>query len=146
MRRRNKILVLLALFGMMSVSIHLHAQSNVQLIGNKTGFENLPLKEARQIFKAKYSVWSSGIAVTIVLPSPKHPNADQVCKLIYENSVSGVQKFWLSLVFQGRANPPLFFDSDDEIINYVNKNPGAIGIVSKDNIKSESKFTINLVY
>jgi ABC-type phosphate transport system substrate-binding protein len=128
------------------LSEKLSAQTNFELVGNKTGFSNLSLKETRQIFKAKYSVWASGQSVIIVLPSPKNLNADQVCKLIYENSISGVQKFWLSLVFQGRANPPVFLDSDEEILSYVSKNPGAIGLVSKEALKVESNMHINLNY
>lgn len=122
-----------------------YAQSNLQIIGNKTGYSSLPIKEARQVFKVKYSTWATGKPVVIVLPSPKHPRSEEVCKLMYETTPSGVQKFWLSLVFQGRANPPLFFDSDEEILNYVSKNTGAIGIVSKEGNKIDPLLLINLV-
>ena len=122
-----------------------YAQSNLQLIGNKTGYASIQLKEARQVFKVKYSTWTSGKPVVIVLPSPKHPRSEEVCRLIYETTPSGVQKFWLSLVFQGRASPPLFFDSDEEILSYVSKNTGSIGIISKEGNKIDPLLLINLI-
>ena len=59
--------------------------------------------------------------------------------------MSAVQKFWLSLVFQGRANPPVFLDDDSDIINYVRKTPGALGVVSTNaqNIPKELLITVS---
>ena len=44
-----------------------------------------------------------------------------------------VKKYWYSLVFQGRNDPPYFFASDQELIEFVKLNPGAIAIVEKSN-------------
>jgi hypothetical protein len=64
-----------------------------------------------------------------VLPSQKNESAALTAKVFYGTTVKGMQKFWLSLVFQGRANPPIFLDTDEEIIIYVQKNPGSIGVI-----------------
>jgi ABC-type phosphate transport system substrate-binding protein len=106
------------------------SMSGVTVIGNKTGFSTNTSKEIKQIFRGKYANWSTNIQVIIVLPASKSVSAEVVATSIYGNTVSGVQKYWLSLVFQGRANPPVFLDTDEEIINYVKKTPGAIGVVS----------------
>ncbi len=102
----------------------------VTIIGNKTGFTSKSAKEIKQIFRGKYANWSTREQVIIVLPASKASSAEIVASTVYGNTVSGVQKYWLALVFQGRANPPVFLDSDEEIINYVKKTSGAIGVVS----------------
>ena len=102
------------------------AEERLIIIGNKTGLTELTLKDARDIFKGKMAFWKNKEEVIVVLPSPKSNDAEYVAKEIFQTSVTGMQKHWLSLVFQGRANPPVFVQSTREAIDYVNKNPGAI--------------------
>lgn len=45
-------------------------------------------------------------------------------------SVSAVKSYWQSLIFAGRDIPPPELDSDAQIVEYVQKHPGAIGYVS----------------
>ena len=81
----------------------------------------------------------------IVLPSKKNISIAEISSYIYETSTTGMQKFWLSQVFQGRSNPPVFLDTDEEIIRYVDKNPGAIGIVHKPAFPINSGYIINII-
>jgi ABC-type phosphate transport system substrate-binding protein len=119
---------------------------DLTIIGNKTGFDKNAIKEIKQIFKGKYSTWPlSRSSVTIVLPAPQSPNAQKVATQLYANTVSGVQKYWLSLVFQGRANPPIFLETDEEIIAVVKKTPGAIGVVSSSNANIPKNLIISIV-
>lgn len=109
-------------------------QSNAQfgdfvVIGNNTGFKTTTKTTTKAIFKGKYSSWKNGESVTIVLPSTKSENVTEVAALFYGLTVKGMQKYWLEQVFQGRSNAPVFLESDEEIIAYVKRNPGAIGIV-----------------
>ena len=105
----------------------------VTIIGNKTGFSSNSAKEIKQVFRGKYANWSTREQVIIVLPASKSSSAEIVASVVYGNTVSGVQKYWLSLVFQGRSNPPVFLETDDEIINYVKRTSGSIGVVSSGN-------------
>lgn len=146
MRRYSNILIV---FILLLSGNRLMAQSalpELTIIGNKTGFESTSLKEVRQIFKGKYSSWPvTKISVTIVLPSPQSANAQKTATQIYANTISGVQKYWLSLVFQGRANPPVFLESDEDIIETVRKTPGSIGIISSGFPNTPKNLIINVV-
>jgi hypothetical protein len=44
-------------------------------------------------------------------------------------SRQAMQRYWLGLVFQGRASAPVFVDSAAEVLSYVQEHPGAIGMV-----------------
>jgi ABC-type phosphate transport system substrate-binding protein len=114
------------------------------IVGNNTGFKTTTAKNLKSIFKGKYSSWKNKEGVIIVLPSTKSDNAAAVAKYLYNTTVTGMQKYWLAQVFQGRCNPPVFLETDTEIVNYVKRNSGAIGIVrsSTKDISSSIKITI----
>jgi hypothetical protein len=138
----------LLLIGMVS-ALHSAAQktnaSDFMIIGNETGIKSASFKYIQSIFRGKYSTWNNRQPVIIVLPSKKNASVADVAKQVYETTLTGMQKFWLSQVFQGRSNPPIFLDNDQEIINYVEENPGAIGIIrTSENIKPY--MIINIIY
>ncbi|MCU0399737.1 MAG: hypothetical protein MUE75_01830 [Algoriphagus sp.] len=103
----------------------------LEFAANVKGVEFLSSKEVVQIFRNGRSLWASGEKVIIVLPSNKSKMAETVAKNLYGGSVTAMQKFWLALVFQGRANPPVFLQTEEEIVAYISKNPGAIGVLPK---------------
>ena len=119
--------------------------SEFVVVGNDIGIKSASIKHLRSIFRGKYSSWNNKQTVIIVLPSKKNISIAEISSYIYETSTTGMQKFWLSQVFQGRSNPPVFLDTDEEIIRYVAKNPGAIGIVHKPAFPINSGYIINII-
>jgi ABC-type phosphate transport system substrate-binding protein len=114
------------------------------IVGNNTGYTSVSTKVIKDVFKGKYSLWSNNVSIIIVLPSSKSANAESVASYLYGTTFSGMQKYWLSLVFQGRANPPVFLDSDDEIIEYVKQNSGAVGVVNSTNKNITNSIKISI--
>ncbi|MEY4571632.1 MAG: hypothetical protein RLZ10_843 [Bacteroidota bacterium] len=106
--------------------------SDYKIIGNGTGISSLTEAEVKSYFKGKYTLWKSGKSVKVVLHSSQSKHSATLAKLIFNTNQKGVQKYWMALVFQGRANPPVFLDSDASIVEYVAKTPGAIGIIDSD--------------
>jgi len=119
------------LFAIMQMYYSANAQEKYQFVflGNNIGETTMPLNNLINIFKAKNTSWKNNNPIIIVLPSSKSPNADKIANFIYKSNFTSVQKFWLSEVFQGRSKPPVFFDTDEEIIQYVKNNEGAIGVI-----------------
>jgi ABC-type phosphate transport system substrate-binding protein len=101
----------------------------LSLMGNKTGLVSVNRKQLNGIFRGNQSIWKTNEQVMVVMPSSKAEFADQFAKSVLQMSHSALQKYWLALVFQGRANAPVFLNSSAEIVEYVKKNPGAIAIV-----------------
>jgi hypothetical protein len=119
--------------------------NNYIVLGNDIGIKSSSVKHLQSIFRGKYSTWSNRQGVIIVLPSKKNESCAPVAALLYESSITAMQKFWLSQVFQGRSNPPVFLDSDEEIILYIQKNAGAIGIIKKSAPKIPQNLVINII-
>jgi ABC-type phosphate transport system substrate-binding protein len=101
----------------------------LMLIGNQTGLTSINRKQMNGIFRGTQSIWKSKEQVIVVMPSSKAEFAEQFAASVLQMSHSALQKYWLALVFQGRANAPVFLNSSSEIIEYVKKNPGAIAVV-----------------
>ena len=107
------------------------AQSLV-VIGNDIGSKEVKFNYLKEVYQAKYTFWPNKKSMHIALPGTQSDDAIFVYKTVYGKSVKEVQKFWLSMVFQGRAKSPNFFDSSKEMIEYVQKTPGAIGLLKSD--------------
>ncbi len=99
------------------------------LIGNSTGLKEIKGSDVVRIFKGQQSSWNNGNSVIIVLPSTSSAPSEKVAKLIFNANSSAMQKYWLGLVFQGRANPPFFFDTSEELIKFVQRTPGSVALL-----------------
>jgi ABC-type phosphate transport system substrate-binding protein len=99
------------------------------LLGNKTGLSSVNRKQMNGIFRGSQSIWKTNEQVTVVMPSSKAEFSEQFSGAVLQMSHAALQKYWLALVFQGRANSPIFLNSSAEIVDYIKKNPGAIGVV-----------------
>ena len=99
------------------------------VIGNVEGVQRLDPSEVRRVFRGEQSLWRGGIAVTVVLPSPRSAFIETVSTGVFGLSKAAMQRYWLGLVFQGRAAPPVQLETADEMIAFVRRTPGAIAIV-----------------
>jgi hypothetical protein len=115
------------------------------VLGNDIGIKSSSVTHLKSIFRGKYSTWSNRQGVIIVLPSKKNESCASVTSFLYESSITAMQKFWLSQVFQGRSNAPVFLDSDEEIIFYIQKNAGAVGIIKKTASNIPQNLVINII-
>jgi hypothetical protein len=117
------------------VSSFAYSQSSLagyKLIGSSTGITQLTEAQVKDYFKGKYTLWKTGKSVKIVLYSSQSQHSVPLAKSIYNTTPQGVKKYWLSLVFQGRANPPTFLESDSAIITYIQDTPGAMGFIQQN--------------
>lgn len=83
--------------------------------------------------------WRSGTKITIALMKTNTPAGKNTSMMIYGMSGDELNKFWLALVFQGKAAAPIFFNSAAELENFVAQNPGAIGILDQVAANDEIK-------
>jgi len=102
------------------------------VISNEKGApDELKLTELKSIFKGEKQRWRDGNKITIALMKTNTPAGAYTCKKIYDMSGDDVKKYWLALVFQGKAEGPQFFNSITELESFVADNPGAIGIIDQ---------------
>jgi len=103
--------------------------AGLAVLANAPGIETLSRGEVVQLMRGERALWRGGIAVTVVLPSARSPLIERVARDVFGLSKAGLQRYWLSLVFQGRATPPAQFESAEEMVAFVRRTPGAIAVV-----------------
>ncbi len=110
----------------------LHAQQNLVVISNSKGAPGeLNHAELVAVMKGEKQRWSDGTRISIALMKASTPAGEATSKKIYGMSGDEVNKYWLALVFQGKAKAPMFFNSVSELETYISQTPGAIGVVEE---------------
>jgi len=101
-------------------------------VGNSSGAPaTMKLSELKSILMGEKQRWKNGDKILIALMKTNTSLGKATSSRIYDMTGDELNKFWLALVFQGRAQAPSFFSSPAELANYVAQNPGAIGILDK---------------
>jgi len=130
----KRITYIITIISLLSIGkLYSQVTDDYVIIANEIGTSALTQKQVIEYAKGEKNFWTNNKKVIIALPSAKSDLATPVAKSIYKTTASGMQKYWLSLVFQGRADPPLFFATDEEVIKHVQNNKGAIGFINSKN-------------
>ena len=109
-------------------------------LGNKTP-DNLTFAELHSVLRGEKQRWKDGTKITLALMKSSTPVGSMVTKKIFFMTDKELNKYFLSLVFQGKISAPVFFDSEAELSEYVAKNEGAIGIIGTE-IKGKGKIIL----
>lgn len=120
------ILVVLLVFS----SFLLRAQDvPLTVISNNTGAPgDLNFGALKSILRGEKQRWPNGTKVVIALMKTNTPIGSSTLRKIYNMSADELNKYWLALVFQGKAQAPTFFNSTSDLESFVSQTPGAIGI------------------
>jgi ABC-type phosphate transport system substrate-binding protein len=81
-------------------------------------------------FLKKTTRWPGGEVVRPVDLRPDSPVRRRFSEDVLGRSIAAVKSYWQQLIFSGRAIPPPELDSDEEVLRYVGRHPGAVGYVS----------------
>src|SRR6476620_7486636 len=107
-------------------------QAPLVAIGNTSGVPaEMKQSELKAVLKGETQRWKNGKRVLIALMKTNTPVGKTTSSKVYDMSGDELNKYWLALVFQGKAQAPVFFTSVSDLQNYVAQNPGAIGIIDK---------------
>lgn len=110
-----------------------HAQgTQLTVVSNPKGSPaDMKLSELKSIFLGEKQRWKNGTKIVIALMKTNTTAGKSVCDKVYDMSGDEVKKFWLALVFQGKAEAPVFFNTIGDLQTYVSENPGSIGIIDQ---------------
>ena len=106
------------------------------IVGHETSVPSeLNMSQLRSVLRGERSRWNDGSKVVLALMKTTTPVGADTCKKIYNMSGNELNKYFLALVFQGKAKAPAFFNSENELEAYVVQTPGAIGVLQQANDK-----------
>ena len=118
--------------------------SRIKICGNSIDQKSFSKSDVDAILKGKINHWRNGNRVLIILNFNDNKKAEYLAQQVYNKSVKGVKKFWLGIVFQGRADAPIFTENNEDVLRLIKKNKGAIGVLVdyKGEIPAEFKVKI----
>ena len=87
--------------------------------------------ELKAVLKGERQRWRSGYKIVIALMKTNTDVGRYTSEKVYAMTADELKKYWLALVFQGKAEAPVFFNTTSELETFVAENPGAIGIVDE---------------
>ena len=92
------------------IGIKAYAQNNsLTVISNQEGSPSeMKLTELKSIFMAEKKNWDNGKKIVIALMKTYSEIGKKIGEKIYNMKGDDVNKFWLELVFNGSAEPPIF--------------------------------------
>jgi ABC-type phosphate transport system substrate-binding protein len=127
---KSLIIAILVIILPLLLTSKIDAQKTYVIIINKTNpLSSLAKKEVSDLFMKK-AKWSFGSTALPVDASPNSSTREQFSMDIHGKSVSSIRSFWQQAAFSGTASAPPEKGSDAEVIEFVQKNSGAIGYVS----------------
>lgn len=133
MRALKPILCLLALAGVCALAAgpSRAAATGFRVIVNPANSVGpLDRKFLTDAFLKKSTRWPTGELIRPVDLGSDSPVRRRFSEEVLSRSVAAVKSYWQTLIFAGRAIPPPEMDSDEEVVRYVAKYPGAVGYVS----------------
>jgi len=103
---------------------------NAQVIANDIGMEEMTLSHLRSVLRGEVSQWPSKQPVTVILHSTSLDECALTSSFVVNSTrPAALQKFWMGLVFGGRATPPVFAKSEALLIEAIQTTPGSIGLI-----------------
>jgi ABC-type phosphate transport system substrate-binding protein len=95
------------------------------------------------VFLKKITRWSRGDGVRPIDQRADATVRARFSEEVLGRSVASIQNYWAQLVFSGRDLPPPELDTDDEVVQFVLRNVGAVGYVSASaNLGSTRALTV----
>ena len=92
----------------------------------------LTKEDVSKLFLKKVKRWKeSDEAVLPVDLVEDSPVREKFSKEIHGRKISSIKAYWQKQIFSGRGVPPEEKKSDEEVLEYVSENAGAIGYISE---------------
>ena len=100
------------------------------IVYTQNPLDTLDRKFLADVFFKKITHWPEDGVIQPIDLKPDAPARSKFSEDVLNRSVMGVKNYWQQLIFSGTNVPPPELKSDDEVIQYVLKNPSSIGYVS----------------
>ena len=85
--------------------------------------------DIESIFLGKKTRWSNGIK-TVPVTMKEGEIHEQFIREVIRKSLNAYMNYWRKMIFTGKGVIPVSFETNKEILQYVNNTPGAIGYLS----------------
>jgi ABC-type phosphate transport system substrate-binding protein len=110
--------------------VNCYSQTYKVIVNSSNEISSLSKKEASDLFLKKKVKWANGNKVTPVDLSSNSKVRETFSQQVHGRSTAAIRNFWQQAAFSGTGTAPSEKISDEDVIEFVKNNPGAVGYVS----------------
>jgi ABC-type phosphate transport system substrate-binding protein len=132
MRVKKIVFVAILAFAMSIVPTIAVGQSFNVVVNETNSTESMSKQALSKFFLKQTTTWINGIMAIPVDQAADSEIREAFSREIHGRDVTAIKSFWQRQIFSGRGVPPTERASDEEVIVFVQANPGAVGYVSVD--------------
>ena len=110
------------------------------IVNKSNSVKSISSDDLKKIFLKKETMWADDTKIYPVDLNESSKTRENFTNEIHGKKVAAIKAYWQKQIFTGRGVPPPEKSSDKEVLEYVDKNEGAIGYVSIN--KSISKYNV----
>ena len=99
------------------------------VVNKENKLASLTTDDLTRIFLGKKTLWDSGTRIVPAMPEEESPAGEAFLSGTLKKSVSQFRAYWKRLLFSGGGAVPKVFRNHDQLLDFVARQPGAIGVV-----------------
>lgn len=108
------------------------AERQVLIVANPAlGIDRIDQEGLLRIYLLRQTVWPDGSPIVALNREPGSAERELFTSAVLRQSAAALATHWQQMHFKGKM-PPLVHESDEAILAFVRKVPGAIGYVAAD--------------
>lgn len=126
MRKKITILLAASILGLLLAQ----TGSAATLVANSdVDTAKMTVEQVEQIYLGKKTLWDSGQRVIPVMVNEDSAEARDFLDKVLKKTVAQYRAYWKRRLFSGGGTVPKTFRTTGEVIEFVSKTPGSIGVV-----------------
>lgn len=99
------------------------------VVSKENKIRSMTTDDLTRIFLGKKTLWDSGTRIVPAMPEEESPAGEVFLSETLKKSVSQFRAYWKRLLFSGGGTVPKVFRNSDQLMDFVARQPGAIGVV-----------------
>jgi ABC-type phosphate transport system substrate-binding protein len=121
--------IILAIVAMLSSPVLAVAEDVVIIANENVTAASLGADDIRHIFLGQKTSLDNGLKIMFVVQD-RTKAGDAFLEKYLDKTASQYDLYWKKQVFSGKGKMPYSFSSNQELVDFVSRTPGAIGYVS----------------
>jgi ABC-type phosphate transport system substrate-binding protein len=116
--------------------------SDLVMIGNRSvPVSELSQEDIQNIYLGKKKNWDNGMKI-MVATLVDGAVTDKFLKDYVKKNSNTFDTYWKKQIFTGGGKPPVKFDKEKDLVEYVSSNKGALGYVSSQSVSENVKIIL----
>ena len=143
-RKRTALAVAFAVGALLTApAAALEPDRSLRIVVNKENTETvLSPDDLERVFLGKKTLWSNGTRIQPAMPDEESPTGETFLTSALSKSVSQFRAYWKRLLFSGGGATPKTFRTSAQVIEFVARQPGGIGVVAAESVANDDRVRV----